>query len=70
MNEAQFEQALIKAAALGYAQSLYNNGANDQEVHALTSHYTDEHGTLAKRAARKQIVAELVAHRLQEIGAL
>lgn len=70
MNEVQLTHAMIKAAALGYAQSLYNNGANDQEVHALVSHYTDENGTMAKRAARQQIIAELVANRLQQIGAL
>lgn len=70
MNEAQ-NYALIKAAALGYAQSLYNNGATDEEVHALVSHYTDDtNGTLVKKAARQQYIMGLVAQRLQQIGAL
>lgn len=68
-NALQF--AMVKAAALGFAQSLYNNGANDQEVAALTRQYTDENdGLMAKRAARQELIMGLVANRLAEIGAL
>lgn len=67
MNEVQC-YSMLKAAALGYAQSLYNNGANDAEVAALTRHYVDDNGTLTKRAARQDYIKACVLQRLAAMG--
>lgn len=66
-----FQFQLLKAASLGFTQSCLNNGATDEEAAALTRQYTEENGgTLAKRAARQELIMGLVANRLAEIGAL
>lgn len=59
MNEEQqfalLAQAMVKAAAAGYTQSLINNGCPPEQARIMAAHYVDgTNGTLVKRAAKRE----------------
>lgn len=48
------DQRMLKAAAIGFAQSCINRGATEQEAMLLTHLYVDpSNGLLAKQAAAR-----------------
>lgn len=67
MNQ-DLQYNMIKAATLGYTQSLILNGATPEEAEVLARHYSDENGTLVKRAARQEYIAACVLGRLAAMG--
>lgn len=51
MTQQQYNASMVKAATMGFAQSLINRGATPEQAAALTKAYADpETGLLAKRA--------------------
>lgn len=59
-------EAQIKAASLGFAQSLINNGASEELAKQASAYYAGPQGLLEKRAANiaaaRQMVLAAVAN--------
>jgi hypothetical protein len=62
MTEQQYQASMVKAASMGFAQSLINRGATPEQAAALTHQYADpNNGLLMKRANKQHNMVKNVA---------
>lgn len=68
MNNQITTQQIFKAASLGFAQSLINNGVPQEHVAAAVNRYMAFDGPVMRKAARVQAIDTMLANRLQWMG--
>ena len=68
MNQQINTPQIFKAASLGFAQSLINNGVPQEHVAAAVNRYMAVDGPVMRKAARVQAIDTMIANRLTYMG--